>query len=59
MYKLTYKYSEMHRIKKYFGSIYFKIVNYILLSDRFIYLPNLSKIQNNKFFKMFKKGTIG
>ena len=59
MYKLTYKYSEMHKIKKYFESIYFKIVNYILLSDRFIYLPNLSKTQNNKFFKTFKKSTIG
>ena len=59
MYKLIYKSSLMHRIKKYFKSIYIKIVNYILLSDRFSYLSNLSKIQNDDFFQSLKKGIIG
>ena len=49
----------MHKIKKYLGSIYFKIVNYISPSGRFSHLSNLSKTQNDDFFQLFKKGIIG
>jgi hypothetical protein len=49
----------MHKIKKYFKSIYIKIINYILLSGRFIHFSNLSKTQNDDFFQLFKKGIIG
>ena len=59
MCKLIYKYSVMHKIKKYLGSIYFKIVNYISPSGRFSHLSNLSKTQNDDFFQLFKKGIIG